>query len=68
MVSFVGKWFDRFSNWQFVVVYATCCFVAVAVAGYVVSRFIQLNLRVYVVVGVAVTVANTVSTAWRRWK
>jgi hypothetical protein len=68
MVAIVRRWFERLSNWQFVAVYAACNVVAFAVAWYVVSLFTQLSLRIYITIGIAVTIGNVVSQSWRRWR
>ena len=69
MMMTVNVWLDRLSNWQFVVVAATCLVVSFAVAGGIVRLVTgHLNLSFLVPYGVIYTVLITSGLAWRRWK
>jgi hypothetical protein len=69
MMMTVNMWLERLSNWQFVVVAATCLVVSFAVAAGVVQLVTgHVNLSFLVPCGVIYTVLITSGLAWKRWR
>jgi hypothetical protein len=69
MILTVNMWLERLSNWQFVVVAATCLVVSFAVAAGVVRLVTgHLNLSFLVPCAVIYTVLITSGLAWKRWR
>jgi hypothetical protein len=68
-MTIVNMWLDRLSNWQFVVVVASCLVLGFVVEGCVnVLVTGHLNLSFFVIFGVVYTVALTSGAAWSRWR
>ena len=69
MMLTVNMWLERLSNWQFVVVAATCLVVSFAVAGGVLLLVTgHLNFSFFIPFGVIYTVLMTGGLAWKRWR
>jgi len=69
MMMTVNMWLDRLSNWQFVVVAATCLVVSLAAVGCVLQLVTgHVNLSFLVPFGVVYTVLMTSGLAWKRWR
>ncbi len=69
MMMTVNMWLERLSNWQFVVVAATCLAVSFAVVGgglLLVTG--HVNLSFFIAFGVMYTVLTTSLLAWKRWR
>lgn len=65
----VSAWLDGLSNWQFVVVFASCLVLGFAIAICVEALITgHVNLSVLVGFGVIYTVVFTSLSAWKRWR
>jgi len=63
----MNKWLDKLSSWQFALLYASCLFVAFAVAGCINWLAAgHLSLSFLVGYGVVFIIATTSAATWSR--